>query len=87
MVAVHSAALADEGITYVAENYPNSAISFAYDLNINTYRDDFYMMLGGDGTYPRTVILDANGVIIDMFVGATTYEYLESVILAEQARS
>ena len=80
VVAVHSAAQAGEGISYAAQNYPNSSILFACDLNGNTYCDDFYTMLGGSGSYPRTVILDANGVVVDMFDGMTTYEHLESIV-------
>jgi hypothetical protein len=40
-------------------------------------------MLGGPGTYPITLILDDEGIIIAKFMHEVTYDELKSVIEGE----
>lgn len=40
----------------------------------------YYSALGGRGTYPYTVILDENGVIVKIFVASVTYEDLKQIV-------
>ena len=43
-------------------------------------------MLGGRGTYPYTMILDENGIVIAIFVNALEYEDLQDVVEAQLAK-
>jgi hypothetical protein len=40
----------------------------------------YYKVLGGGGSIPYTVVLDADGVIRKTFVGAINYDTLKAVI-------
>lgn len=78
VVAIHSN-MGGEFTTapdYIKEHYPQSNLVFAIDLDEAGY----YTMLGGRGTYPYTVVLDENGVIIKIFFEALEYEDLQEVV-------
>ena len=66
---------------YVAENFPDTKIIFAYD----TVYSDAYTAAGGDGYIPFTAILDKNGVIVYSDSGMLSYERLVGII--EQIKS
>ena len=68
--------VSDTAPAYIAGHYPDSSITFARDLQDEGY----YKMLGGRGTYPYTVILDENGVIVKIFFEALEYEDLAAVV-------
>ena len=74
--AIHTNMVSDTAPEYIKNHYSNSDITFACDLETETY----YSTLGGRGTYPYTVVLDENGVIVKIFVEALHYEDLKSVI-------
>lgn len=78
VLAVHSNLAYNEESTpdYVAKNFPDSDFIFCRD-GVN---DDFCKMLGGGMAWPHTVILDENGVIVEIIARATTYDELKSVI-------
>ncbi len=76
VIAVHTNMVSDTAPAYIEGHYPESKIVFACDLESEGY----YSMLGGRGTYPYTVILDENGVVIKIFFEALEYEDLEAVI-------
>ena len=79
VIAVHTATVADTEPAYIAEHYPDSNILFAKDDGEGFY-GTFYTALGGRDTYPYTVVLDENGVILKIFVNALEYEDLEKVV-------
>ena len=61
---------------YIAENFPDTKIIFAYD----TIYSDAYTAAGGDGYIPFTAILDKNGVIVYSDSGMLSYERLVGII-------
>ena len=62
--------------SYVAENFPDTKIIFAYD----TPNSDAYIAAGGVGYVPQTAIIDRNGIIIYSDSGALTRSWLASFI-------
>ncbi len=78
VIAVHTNMIIDTAPDYVGKYYPNSRITFASDLESEGY----YTTLGGRGTYPYTVVLDANGIIRQVFVEALHYEDLQQAVEA-----
>ena len=77
VIAIHTDMRAKEtAAEYIAEYYPESKITFAKDIAGEKY----YSTLGGRGTYPYTVILDENGIIVEVFVKALHYEDLAAVV-------
>ena len=75
VVAVHTDFGHDTADEYITENYPDSPILFAMDPD-NAY----YAALGGLGTYPTTVVVDARGVITARFVGSVTPAELQAAV-------
>ena len=66
---------------FIAKYYPESLITFAKDYtDPQTNGEGYYTTLGGRGTYPYTVIIDANGTITHIFVEALEYEDLKQAI-------
>ena len=63
-------------VSYVNQYFPNSAIVFGVD-DVN---GSFYDLYGGDGYYPFTVIIDAEGIITYRNSGALSYEQLKVLI-------
>ena len=82
VVAVHTAMLLDTAPAYIKENYPASNIIFASDFAnpANPLADEYYTNLGGRDSYPYTVVIDENGVIVAKFVASVTYEELLEVV-------
>lgn len=64
---------------YLAEHYAESDIIFATDIE----GEGYYTSLGGRDTYPYTVILDENGVVLHKIVSALEYEDLKEYVEAE----
>lgn len=86
VVAVHGM-LPETAPAYIAKHYPDSPILFLSDFipeGENTTEMDrtgYYTMLGGvNNAYPRTTILDENGVVTHVFPNSVTYEELESAV-------
>ena len=77
VIAIHSAYNADMGKPYVEENFSGSHIIFGEEADGSSA---YYEAMGGDGNYPLTVILDADGTVIWRQVGMTDYETLKAVI-------
>jgi len=67
---------------FIGKYYPDSALIFAQDGE----GEEYYTMLGDRGTYPYTVILDENGIIIEVFFSSLEYEDLKEVVEAELAK-
>ena len=82
VLAIHTSTVVDTAPAYIAEHYPDSKIIFGKDDGEGFY-GTFYTALGGRDTYPYTVILDEQGVIVKIFVNALHYEDLEAVVEEE----
>ena len=79
-VAIHSVAnFSETAVDYVNANYKDSNIIFAKDTSLDSGEDRAYSTLGGEGYYPYTLILDANGVI----TYKTSGQIPESVLISE----
>lgn len=74
VIAIHSETRVDVP-AWISENYPHSDMLFGYDAE-----DAYYNELITVGTYPATVILDEDGVIIAKFVRKVHYDELKSII-------
>jgi thiol-disulfide isomerase/thioredoxin len=86
VIAIHSSSSfgntpADE---YVETYYPESEMIFALDTPSasNAYVDAYYSALGGVSTYPMTLVLDEDGVIVYRREGSLTYAELVEAIEA-----
>ena len=80
--AVHSALSGETAADYIGKYYPDSNIRFAVDYAEDEYGlvSGYYTSLGGRGTWPYTVVLDENGVILSIFVNSLEYEDLLTVV-------
>lgn len=76
VIAIHTQMLIDTAPAYIAEYYPDSRITFASDLE----NEGYYTQLGGRGTYPYTIILDADGIVREVIFKALTYEDLQAAV-------
>ena len=76
IIAAHSYFDSAKAESYVNTNFPNTKIIFAYD----TVNDDCWSSIGGVHYYPRTVVLDINGVITFGHDGAISYEALKQIV-------
>ena len=79
VIAVHSvfnATSKAEAPNYIQTNYSDSKILFAYDKPLDSYTDYYFNLLGGTNTYPRTLIVDENGIIAFTHDGILTYNQL-----------
>ena len=79
VIAVHTFMVNETEPAYLASHYPNSNITFAHDGEGEAY----YTLLGGRGTYPYTLVLDEDGVIVKVFWESLHYEDLEAVVEAQ----
>ena len=77
VVAIHCDAL-DKAQEFIGSNYPDSSILFAMDPDGDAFA--YYSALGGSGSIPYTVVIDAAGIIRRTFVGAISYDTLMSAI-------
>lgn len=55
----------------IAELFPDFDYLYVYET---TKTEDFFRMLGGKDSWPMTIILDENGVIVKKFVGSVKYD-------------
>ncbi len=76
IIAAHSNSGRENAEAYVNTNFPGSKIIFAYD----TANNDYWSALGGTRYYPRTVVLDKNGIITYGGDGALSYEALKYLV-------
>ncbi len=86
VIAIHSSSSfgntpADE---YVSTYYPETEMIFALDTPSasNAYVDAYYSALGGVSTYPMTLVLDEDGIIVYRQDGSLTYDQLVAAIEA-----
>ena len=79
VVAIHSSVSSETSPAYIAEHYPESSIIFSWDGG-EGFNGEYYTALGGRGTYPYTIVLDEEGVIVEIFFSSVTYEDLKGVV-------
>ena len=68
MIAIHSVdGFAENAVSHISENFKDSQIIFAKDINLgqgNASFDECYETFGGYGYYPHTIVLTKDGVIV-----------------------
>ena len=84
VIAIHSSLSSDTAPSYISMHYPKSNIIFAQDDTADTtgLNGAYYSALGGRGSYPYTVILDENGVILEIFLSSVSYSDLYQAVEA-----
>ena len=82
VIAVHSALSGETAPEYIGKYYPDSKVHFAVDYALDEFglNSGYYTSLGGRGTWPYTVVLDENGIIVSIFVNSLEYEDLKAVV-------
>ncbi|MBQ7788560.1 MAG: 4Fe-4S binding protein [Clostridia bacterium] len=83
VVAVHTVYYLHEPSGWISEKYPNTEMVFVRDIPLEegSNKDMYYTTMGGkNSTYPMTVILDENGVIIEHWPYAVKLAELEAVV-------
>jgi len=69
VLAIHTEQLSEREADYIVKNFPDSYMLFGRDdADAEVGTDAYYTMLGGMGTYPMTLVLDENGVIVKKFM-------------------
>ena len=82
VIAIHTNMVNETAPAFIEKYYADSNITFAKDYNLDN-TEGYYTALGGRGTYPYTLILNDQGVILEVFVKALEYEDLQAVVEAE----
>jgi len=80
VLAIHSTHESNKAPEYISNNHKDSKIIFLYDQRNGNNEDKYYTALGGTDTYPRTLVLDKDGVITFIKDGAPTYDELKEAI-------
>ena len=83
MLTVHSYDGHKLAPEFIAKNYPDSKMIFACDAPLTPTMDSismYFTLLGGTNSYPRTVIIDENGIIAFAQDGAVSHAKLVEVI-------
>lgn len=84
VVAVHGM-MVSTAPAFIAQNYPDSPITFLSDTG--EQENDYYALLGGvDSVYPRTVVLNKQGIITHVFPNSVTESELETAVLEAMGR-
>ena len=79
VIAVHTNMIHETAPEFIGKYYADSKITFAKDYSENGI-EGYYTALGGRDTYPYTLVLDEQGVILAVFFEALEYEDLQQVI-------
>ena len=84
VIAIHSSLSSETAPAYIAEHYPESLMVFAKDdaADATGLNGAYYSTLGGRGAYPYTLIMDENGIVLEVFVSSVEYEDLQTVVEA-----
>ena len=79
VIAIHSNQGVDTAPAYIQSNYPDTQMIFAKDnAGANPINGAFYAALGFNMTYPATVVLDENGVIL--YTGITPFHSVDDLL-------
>ena len=81
VIAVHTNMIWETAHAFIETYYPDSNMIFARDDTMEgSTAEQYYTALGGRGTYPYTVILDENGIVVSVFLNTLEYEDLQKVV-------
>ena len=80
VLTVHTVDYAEEAPEYIATNFPDSKMLFAYDESLTDTIDMYFTLLGGTSSYPRTLVLDEKGVIVFTADGKVEHSQLVDII-------
>lgn len=64
VLTIHTVTDKGDAPEYIQQHFPGSNMIFAYDLPLTNTVDMYFNLLGGSSSYPRTLILDENGIIV-----------------------
>lgn len=79
VIAIHGSSTRDV-TQFIKENWPNHVVTFAQD-NISGANCLTYKLLGGKSSWPMTLIIDANGVVLyNSTVSFHSYNDLEKLV-------
>ena len=84
VIAIHSSLSSETAPAYIADHYPDTNMVFAKDdaADATGLNGAYYSALGGRGAYPYTLIMDENGIVLEVFVSSVEYEDLQTVVEA-----
>lgn len=86
VVIVHAAFDFEDVIPYLDEHYPNTKMISVFDEAVPNKGDYYFKKLGGKDAYPKTVVLDKEGVVTKNVNGSIpSYSVLESYVLEAMA--
>ncbi len=76
VIAVHTTYKSEEAAQYVMDNFADSDMLFGFDAPYEEDEnvDHFFTTLGGADSYPITIILDKEGVIIHTIMNTVHYD-------------
>ncbi len=83
VLTVHTVDYAETAPEYIAKEFPDSKMLFAYDMPLSDGVDMYYTLLGGSGAYPTTLIVDDDGIVIFKANGKVSHDQLVSAIEGE----
>ena len=63
VLTIHTVDSKEDAPEYIETNFQNSKMLFAYDVPLIKGVDMYFTLLGGTSSYPRTLILDENGIV------------------------
>ncbi len=81
--AIHSVQGIQNAPLYIKNNFSDSKMLFLKDVPLSASSESsgmYYILLGGIGYYPRTLVLDADGVITYTIDRAVSYDELKEEI-------
>ena len=84
VIAIHSVQGKNTAQDFVDSHYPDSNMIFAYDESLTSTMDKYFTALGGSDYYPRTIIVDKEGIISFTIDGALTHEELVTEVKKAQ---
>lgn len=85
VVAVHSNYRGNTAAEWISKNYPETSILFAQDPD-DGMNGAYYSALGGEGDFPMTIIVDAEGVVTFTRRGSLTHEDLVAAVESALAK-
>ena len=80
VIAVHTDSLRNTAPGFVNKNYSDSNIIFAYDQPYTSTVDKYFTLLGGSDSWPRTLVIDAEGIITFTKDGPLSHDQLLNAV-------
>lgn len=82
IVALHTRSYSDAAPEYVEKNFKDANMLFGYDIE---YPDDdtvdyYFTMFGGGDSYPMSVIIDEEGIIVEIIYDTIHYDELKGIV-------